>query len=123
AGAHQHQVDAGEVELFDVLALDGPVAEGDLDALGFSGGDRVHFLDGKVQFFENGQNFPADIAGGAYDGDAIAHDEIILCTGAFGRNASAFGSFAAVKQPESSKSTPETATAFPRPCRGAICWA
>src|SRR5690606_33279059 len=113
AGAHQHQVDAREVELLDVLALDGAVAEGDLDAFGFSRGDRVHFLDGEVHFLEDGQDFPADIACGAYDGDAIAHDEIILCSGAFGRNASAFGSFAAAKQPESSNLAPESANAFP----------
>ena len=113
---------SADIELLDVLALDGAVAEGDLDAFGFSGGDRVHFLDGEVHFLEDGQDFPADIACGAYDGDAIAHDEIILCSGAFGRNASAFGSFAVAKQPESSNSSPESATAFPRPHPRAICW-
>ncbi len=38
----------------------------------------MHFIDREVQLLDDVQHFPADIAGGANDGDAIAHDEIFL---------------------------------------------
>jgi hypothetical protein len=69
AGAHQHQVDLREIEQFDVLAFQRPVAPGHLDALGLARGHGVHLVDGEFEFLEDVQHFPADIAGGAHDGD------------------------------------------------------
>ncbi|MNR34370.1 hypothetical protein D3C85_1521380 [compost metagenome] len=46
----------------------------------------MHFIDREVQLLDDVQHFPADIAGGANDGDAIAHDENILVR-ALGRKA------------------------------------
>ena len=68
-----HQIDLGEVELFDVLAFDGLVAEGDLHALGLARGDGVDFIDGEFQLLEDVQHFAAHIARGSDDGDAITH--------------------------------------------------
>ena len=73
ACGHQHQIDLGEVELFDVLAFDGLVAEGDLHALGLARGDGVDFIDGEFQLLEDVQHFAAHIARGSDDGDAITH--------------------------------------------------
>ena len=73
AGAHQHQVDGGEIEQFDVLAFDRPVAPGHFHALGLARGDGVHGVDGEFEFLEDVQHFPAHIAGGAHDGDFITH--------------------------------------------------
>jgi hypothetical protein len=70
---HQDDVDRGEVELFDVLAFDGLVAERDLDALGLARGDGVHLVDGEFELLEDVQHFAAHIARGPDDRDAITH--------------------------------------------------
>ena len=75
AGRHQDQIDLGEVELFDVLAFDGLVAERDLDPLGLARGDGVDFIDGEFQLLEDVQHFAAHIARGPDDRDAITHDD------------------------------------------------
>jgi len=80
AGAHQHQIDGREVKAVDAFAFDRPVAKADLDPLGLARRHGVQGLDGEVQFLEDIQHFPADIAGGAYDGDAIAHNGHVLRT-------------------------------------------
>ncbi|MNE27690.1 hypothetical protein D3C80_1211090 [compost metagenome] len=59
----------------------------------------MHLVDGEVQFLDDVHHFATDIAGGANDGDAIAHDQNILRRGAGEKSGSAFGSFAGAKQP------------------------
>jgi hypothetical protein len=42
-------------------------------ASGFTSGTIVHRVDGEFEFLEDVQHFPADIAGGAHDGDFVTH--------------------------------------------------
>ena len=58
------------LERFD---LQPAVAIGDFDALAAARGERDHVIGGKRPLGENGQHFPADIAGRADDGDAVTH--------------------------------------------------
>ncbi len=73
AGAHQHDVDLCEVELFEVLAFKGSIAEGNFHALRFARGNRIDFGYGELHFFENRHHFATHGAGGADNGDPITH--------------------------------------------------
>ena len=73
AGRHQGEIDAGEVEVLKVLNLQALVAEGDFLPLRPGGGERNDLGGGKLPLGEDVEHFPANIAGGPDDGDAITH--------------------------------------------------
>jgi hypothetical protein len=73
AGAHQHDVDLGEVELLQVLAFEGLAAERDFHADGFTRGDGMHLVHGELQFLEDIEHLTAHIARGADHGDPVTH--------------------------------------------------
>ena len=73
AGRHQHHIHLGEVEGLQVDAFQHPVPIGDLLAHGLARGHGVNFAHGELQFLEDVHHFPAHIARGADDRDAVAH--------------------------------------------------
>ena len=76
ARAHQHEIDAGEIEGLEVFALQRLVAVADFDADRAARGERDHFVSRKQPLFQNGQHFPAHISRGADDGYAQTHESI-----------------------------------------------
>ena len=75
---HEHKVGLGEVECLHIDAFDNPVAVSDLLADGATRSDCVNLISGELEFLQDGQDFPAHIACGANDGDAIAHKVMLL---------------------------------------------
>jgi hypothetical protein len=67
----------GEVELLQVLALQGLVAEGDLNAHGFARGDGETLINRELAFGEDIQHFAAHIARGAYDCNLVTHGSLL----------------------------------------------
>ena len=70
----QPEIDAGEVELGEVAHLENNLfAERDLLADRVARGECDHLVGGEGAFGKHGEKLAPDIAGGADDGDAIAH--------------------------------------------------
>ena len=78
ARRHQHDVDLREVELLEVMAFQGAVAIRDFLADRAARGDGVDFVCGEQALVENVEELPPDIARGADDCDARAHDFQVL---------------------------------------------
>ncbi len=73
ADREEGDVPAGEVEGVEVLGLQCPVAEGTLAAQRLARGEGHDLVDGKFPLGEDVEHFPAHVARGADDGDAITH--------------------------------------------------
>jgi len=95
ARRHQHEIDLGKVELLEILALEGLVAEGDLNAHGFARGDGEALIDREFALGEDVEHFAAHIARGADDCNLVTHGSLLdlvsgppalepLCGSAFG---------------------------------------
>ncbi len=70
---HQGEIDAGEVEVFEVLYLEALVPKADFLALRARRGQRDDFAGRKLAFAEDVEHFAAHIARGSDDGDPITH--------------------------------------------------
>jgi hypothetical protein len=93
AGAHQHDIDGGEVELRQILAVEDLVAERDFHADGFAAGDGVHLVHGEFDFLEDVEHLAAHIARGADHGDPVTHRALPIewggCGSAFTKSTNA----------------------------------
>ena len=88
AGRHQGEVHAAKVEILEILAFQAIVAVGDLDTHRPARGDGEHLVGGEFPLGQDIEHLPPDIAGGADNGDFVAHDSRSFVLGrvlAFGR--------------------------------------
>jgi hypothetical protein len=73
AGRHDGEIDALEVEIVEVLRLQNLVAIGNFPANRPGRGQCDDLIGGELAFGQNIENFPAHIARGTDDSDAITH--------------------------------------------------
>ena len=76
ARAHHGEIDAAEIEVLEVLALQHLVAEAQLAPDRARGGQRNDLAHRKLAFGEDVEHLTADIARGPDDGDSVTHLEI-----------------------------------------------
>ena len=74
ARRHQREIDAAEVELLEVAALEPLVAEGDFDAHRAARGEGEHLVGGELALGQDIEHLAPDIAGGADDCDLVTHE-------------------------------------------------
>jgi hypothetical protein len=70
---HQREIDAGEIEVLEILHLHPLIAEAHLDPDRAGGSERDHFGHRKTPLAQDIEHFAANIAGGSDDGDTIGH--------------------------------------------------